>query len=65
MENLSKQIKDQIDDIHFEVYNMEDVLDGEYKIGMFGDAIPEIDKAHEEALKSLRNYLAVLEKYNK
>jgi hypothetical protein len=60
MEDLEKQIKDRVDEIHFEVYNMEDVLDGEYAIGMFGDEIPEIDKAHKEALQALRNYIKVL-----
>jgi hypothetical protein len=39
---------------------MEDNLDGEYAIGMFGDEIPEIDKAHKEALQALRNYMKVL-----
>jgi hypothetical protein len=60
MEDLEKQIKDRVDEIHFEVYNMEDVLDGTYSIGMFGDEIPEIDKAHKEALQALRNYMKVL-----
>ena len=60
MKKLSKEILEKLSDIHHEVYNMEDVLDGEYAIGMFGDEIPEIDKAHKEALQALRNYIKVL-----
>lgn len=60
MKKLSKEIQERISDIHHEVYNMEDVLDGEYKIGMFGDVIPEIDLAHKQALDALRNYIKVL-----
>jgi len=64
MEDLEKQIKDRVDEIHFEVYNMEDVLDGTYSIGMFGDSAPDLDKAHKEALQALRNYIKILNKYD-
>jgi hypothetical protein len=60
---ITKDIKDRIEEIHFEVYNAEDSIDGVYSIKMFGDTIPEIDKAHNEVLTSLRNYLKILEKY--
>jgi hypothetical protein len=64
VESMEKKIIDYIDDIWDELYHMEDILDGTYSIGMFGDSIPEIDKAHEEALKALRNYIKVCEKLN-
>ena len=45
MENIkNKEEYDTISELRNSVYNAEDMIDGEYSIGMYGDKYEEIDK---------------------
>ena len=62
MENIkNKEEYDTISELRNSVYNAEDMIDGEYAIGMYGDKYEEIDKLHTKVLEILREYDKLLE----
>jgi hypothetical protein len=57
MKNIkNKEEYDRISELRNSVYNSEDMIDGEYTIGMYGDKYEEIDKLHTKVLEILREY---------
>ena len=63
MKNIkNKEEYDRISELRNIVYNAEDMIDGEYTIGMYGDKYTEIDKLHTKVLEILREYDKLLEK---
>ena len=57
MKNIkNKEEYDRISELSNSVYNAEDMIDGEYTIGMYGDKYKEIDKLHTKVLEILREY---------
>jgi hypothetical protein len=62
MKNIkNKEEYDRISELRNSVYNSEDMIDGEYTIGMYGDKYEEIDKLHTKVLEILREYDKLLE----
>jgi hypothetical protein len=62
MKNIkNKEEYDRISELRNSVYNAEDMIDGEYSIGMYGDKYEEIDKLHTKVLEILREYDKLLE----
>lgn len=62
MKNIkNKEEYDRISELRNSVYNAEDMIDGEYTIGMYGDKYEEIDKLHTKVLEILREYDKLLE----
>jgi hypothetical protein len=62
MENIkNKEEYDTISELRNSVYNAEDMIDGEYCIGMYGDKYEEIDKLHTKVLEILREYDKLLD----
>jgi len=63
MKNIkNKEEYDRISELRNSVYNSEDMIDGEYSIGMYGDKYKEIDELHTKTLEILREYDKLLEK---
>jgi hypothetical protein len=63
MKNIkNKEEYDRISELRNSVYNAEDMIDGEYSIGMYGDKYKEIDELHNKVLEILREYDKLLEK---
>jgi hypothetical protein len=63
MKNIkNKEEYDRISELRNSVYNAEDMIDGEYSIGMYGDKYKEIDELHTKTLEILREYDKLLEK---
>lgn len=58
----NKEECDRISELRHTVYNAEDMIDGEYSIGMYGDKYNEIDEQHTKVLEILREYDKLLEK---
>lgn len=58
----NKEEYDRISELRNSVYNAEDMIDGEYSIGMYGDKYKEIDELHTKTLEILREYDKLLEK---
>jgi hypothetical protein len=63
MKNIkNKEEYDRISELRNSVYNAEDMIDGEYSIGMYGDKYKEVDELHTKVLEILREYDKLLEK---
>ena len=63
MKNIkNKEEYDTISELRNMVYNAEDMIDGEYSIGMYGDKYKEIDELHAKVLEILEEYDKLLEK---
>lgn len=62
MKNIkNKEEHDRISELRNSVYNAEDMIDGEYSIGMYGNKYKEIDELHTKVLEILREYDKLLE----
>ena len=59
---MTKEQKERMSELYNTVYSIEEQLDGEYSIGMFGNKFSEIDILHKQTLDILRKYNEVLGK---
>jgi hypothetical protein len=59
--NLTNIEFDTFSELRNCIYNAEDMIDGEYTIGMYGDKYKEIDDLHAKLLEILSEYDTVLE----
>lgn len=59
---MTKEQKERMSELYNTVYSIEEELDGEYSIGMYGDKFSEIDILHKQTLDILRKYNEVLAK---
>lgn len=51
----------KISELRNVVYNAEDMIDGEYSVGMYGDKYKKIDELHTKVLEILKEYDKLLE----
>lgn len=58
---LTTEQADTISELRNQVYSAEDLIDGYYSVGMFGDDFKDIDDLHAETLELLRKYDKLLE----
>lgn len=57
MKNIkNKEEYNRIAELRNIVYNAEDMIDGQYSIGMYGDKYKEIDELHTKVLELLNKY---------
>ena len=62
MKNIkNKEEYDTISELRNMVYNAEDMIDGGYSIGMYGDKYKEVDNLHTKVLEILREYDKLLQ----
>jgi hypothetical protein len=53
---------DRLCELRNSVYNSEDMIDGEYSVGLYGSKENELDEKHQNVLDVLRDYEKFLEK---
>lgn len=60
IDNLQKEYE-TIAELSSNVYHAEDIIDGGYSIGMYGDKYKEVDNLHTKVLEILREYDKLLQ----